>query len=85
MAARAGEPDVSLLGYTPTRWSRPVGTPSRIRPSRPKVPTPADQAGLRLKDVPRASLAKIARQRWLDAQVRRALGPVLRRRPKRPR
>jgi len=35
----SGEPDVSLLGYTPTRWSRPVGTPSRIRPSRPRVPT----------------------------------------------
>ena len=54
-------------------------------PSRPRVPTRAHQAGLRLEDVPRASLAKIARQRRLDAQVRRALGLVLRRRPKRPR
>jgi len=45
------------------------------------VPTRAHQAGLRLKDVPRASFAKIARQPRLDAQVRRALGLVLRRRP----
>ena len=45
----------------------------------------AHHAGLRLEDVPCASFAKIARQRRLDAQVRRALGLVLRRRPKRPR
>jgi len=36
--------------------------------------TRAQQAGLRLKDVPRASLAKIARQNRLDAQVHQALG-----------
>ena len=39
--------------------------------------TRAQQAGLRLDDVPRASLAKIARERRLDAQVRQALGLVL--------
>jgi hypothetical protein len=42
--------------------------------------TRAERAGLRLKDVPRASLAKIARQNRLDAQIRQALGLVLRRR-----
>ena len=44
--------------------------------------TRAKQAGLRLEDVPRPSLAKLRRRRELDAQVRRALGLVLRRRPK---
>jgi hypothetical protein len=42
--------------------------------------TRAQQAGLRLEDVPRPSLAKSARERKLDAMVRRALGLVLRRR-----
>jgi len=44
------------------------------------VPTRAQQAGLRLADVARPSLAMIARQNKLDAEVRRALGLVLRRR-----
>jgi len=85
MAARAGSPTCPYWATLPHDGPAPVGTPSRIRPSRPRVPTRAHQAGLRLEDVPRASLAKIARQRRLDAQVRRALGLVLRRRPKRPR
>jgi len=38
------------------------------------VPTLAHQAGLRLEDVPRPSLARIARQRRLDAKVRQVLG-----------
>ena len=42
--------------------------------------TRAQQAGLRLADVPRPSLAKIIRQYRLDAKVRRSLGRVLRRR-----
>ena len=33
------------------------------------IPTRAEQAGLRLEDVPRPSLARIARQRRLDAKV----------------
>ena len=45
----------------------------------------AQQAGLRLEDVLRPSLAGIARQRRLDAKVRQALGPVLRGRRKRRR
>jgi len=46
--------------------------------------TRAQQAGLRLEDVPRPSLAKRRRRHKLDAQVRQALGLVLqrRRRPK---
>jgi hypothetical protein len=42
--------------------------------------TRAQQAGLRMKDVPRPSLAKLRRQHRLDAKVRQALGLVLRRR-----
>jgi hypothetical protein len=42
--------------------------------------TRAQQAGLRLEDVPRPSLAKLRRRHKLDAQVRQALGLVLRRR-----
>jgi len=42
--------------------------------------TRAQQAGLRLEDVPRPSLAKLVRHHRLDAKVRRALKPVLRRR-----
>jgi hypothetical protein len=49
--------------------------------SRP-VPTRAEQAGLRLEDVPRPSLAQLIRRHKLDAKVRRALKPKLRRRPK---
>ena len=37
----------------------------------------AQQAGLRLEDVPRPSLAKLRRRNKLDAQVRQALGMVL--------
>ena len=44
------------------------------------IPTRAEQAGLRLEDVPRPSLARIARQHRLDAKVRQALGLGLRRR-----
>ena len=44
--------------------------------------TRAQQAGLRLQDVPRPSLAKILRERKLDAKVRHALGLVLRRQRK---
>jgi hypothetical protein len=46
------------------------------------VPNRAEQAGLRLEDVPRHSLAKLIRRHRLDAEVRRALGRVIRRRPK---
>ncbi len=42
--------------------------------------TRAQHAGLRLEDVPRHSLAKLRRRHKLDAQVRQALGLVLRRR-----
>ena len=42
--------------------------------------TRAQQAGLRLDDVPRPSLANRRRRHKLDAQVRQALGVVLRRR-----
>ncbi|HXL20103.1 MAG TPA: hypothetical protein VN961_21520 [Streptosporangiaceae bacterium] len=42
--------------------------------------TRADQAGLRLEDVPRPSLAKLRRRHRHDGQVRQALGLVLRRR-----
>jgi hypothetical protein len=42
--------------------------------------TRAQQAGLRLEDVPRPSLAKLRRRHKLDAQVRQALGLVLRQR-----
>jgi hypothetical protein len=42
--------------------------------------TRAQHAGLRLEDVPRPSLAKLRRRHKLDAQVRQALGLVLRRR-----
>jgi hypothetical protein len=42
--------------------------------------TRAQQAGLRLVDVPRPLLAKLRRRHKLDAQVRQALGLVLRRR-----
>jgi hypothetical protein len=42
--------------------------------------TRAQQAGLRIEDVPRPSLAKLRRQHKLDALVRAALKPVLRRR-----
>ena len=42
--------------------------------------TRAQEAGLRLVDVPRPSLAKLRRRNKLDTQVRQALGPVLRRR-----
>jgi hypothetical protein len=41
------------------------------------VPTRAQQAGLRLEDVPRPSLARIIRRDRLDAKIRRALGQVL--------
>jgi len=43
--------------------------------------TRAQQAGLRVEDLPRPSLAKLRRRHKLDAQVRQALGLVLRRRP----
>jgi hypothetical protein len=46
------------------------------------VTTRAQQAGLRLEDVPPPSLAKLRRRYKLDAQVRQALGLVLRRRKK---
>ncbi len=42
--------------------------------------TRVQQAGLRLEDVPRPSLVKLRRLHKLDAQVRQALGMVLRRR-----
>ncbi|HEX9546381.1 MAG TPA: hypothetical protein VF942_03540 [Acidimicrobiales bacterium] len=45
--------------------------------------TRAQQAGLRLEDVPRPSLAKLRRRHKIDAQVRRALGVVLRRQRRR--
>jgi len=44
------------------------------------VPTRGQQAGLRLEDVPRPSLARIIRRDRLDAKIRRALGRLLRRR-----
>jgi hypothetical protein len=44
------------------------------------VPTRAQQAGLRVEDLPRPSLGQIIRRDKLDAIVRRALGQVLRRR-----
>jgi len=37
------------------------------------MPTWAEQAGLRLEDVPRASLAQLVRQHRLDAPIRAAL------------
>lgn len=40
----------------------------------------AEQAGLRLADVPRSSLAKLIRRDKLDAPIRAALKQVLRRR-----
>jgi hypothetical protein len=40
----------------------------------------AEQAGLRLADVPRSSLAKLMRQHRLEAPIRAALKRVLRRR-----
>jgi hypothetical protein len=50
------------------------------------VTTRAHQAGLRLEDVPRPSLAKIIRRDKLDGKIRQALKQVLRRRrPKRHR
>jgi hypothetical protein len=46
--------------------------------------TRAQQAGLRVEDLPRPSLARLIRQHKLDAVVRKALGQLLRRRrPKR--
>jgi hypothetical protein len=42
--------------------------------------TRAQQAGLRLEDMPRPSLGQIIRRDKLDAKIRRALGRVLRRR-----
>jgi hypothetical protein len=42
--------------------------------------TRAQQAGLRVEDVPRPSLAKRRCRYKLDAQVRQALGLVVRRR-----
>jgi hypothetical protein len=45
-----------------------------------RVPTLAQQAGLRLADVPRRSLGQIVRRDRLDAKIRRALGLVLLRR-----
>ncbi len=53
-----------------------AGRPFRMETSQP-VPTRAQQAGLRLADVARPSLVKIARQNKLDAEIRRALGLVL--------
>ena len=44
------------------------------------VPTRGQQAGLRLEDVPRPSLAQLIRRNRLDTKIRRALGLVLRRR-----
>jgi hypothetical protein len=44
------------------------------------VTTRAQKAGLRLEDVPRTSLAKLRRRQKVDAQVRQALGLVLRKR-----
>jgi len=44
------------------------------------VPTRAQQAGLRLEDVPRPSLGQIIHRDRFDAKIRRALGQVLRRR-----
>jgi hypothetical protein len=44
------------------------------------VPTRAQEAGLRLEAVPRRSLGQLIRRHKLDAQVRQALGLVLRRR-----
>jgi hypothetical protein len=46
--------------------------------------TRAQQAGLRVEDVPRPSLARLRRRHKLDAQVRQALGLArrLRRRAK---
>ena len=44
------------------------------------VLTRAQQAGLRLEDVPRPSLGRILRRNRLDAKIRRALGRTLRRR-----
>jgi hypothetical protein len=46
----------------------------------PELPTRAQQAGLRLEDVPRPSLGRILRRNRLDAKIRRALGRALRRR-----
>jgi hypothetical protein len=40
----------------------------------------AEQAGLRIADVPRSLLAKFMRQHRLDAPIRAALKRVLRRR-----
>ena len=44
--------------------------------SRP-VPTRAEQAGLRLEDVPRPSLGQLLRRDRLDTKIRRALGRVV--------
>ena len=44
------------------------------------VPDRAQQAGLRVADVPRSLLAKLMRQDKLDAPIRAALKRVLRRR-----
>jgi hypothetical protein len=44
------------------------------------VPTRAQQAGLRLADVPRPSLGQIIRRDRLDAKIQRVLKPILRRR-----
>ena len=46
------------------------------------MPTRAEQAGLRLEDVPRPSLGQLLRRDRLDTKIRRALGRVVRRRPK---
>jgi hypothetical protein len=40
----------------------------------------AERAGLRIESVPRPSLAKLRRRHKLDAEIRAALKPVLRRR-----
>jgi hypothetical protein len=47
--------------------------------------TRAQQAGLRVEDLPRPSLAKLRRQHKLDALVRAALKPVRRPRQRPPR
>ena len=68
-------------------WFKKDKAPKEPREGRPSytatVPTRAQQAGLRVEDLPRPSLGQIIRRDKLDAIVRKALGQVLRRRRKR--
>ena len=85
MAARAGSPTcpywATLPHDGPAPSVRPAGYGRVALGCRPAPTRPASV----WEDGPRPSLARMARQQRLDAQVRQALGPVLRRRPKRPR